>query len=330
MTLGVAVVGLGVGEAHARAYAALSSCRVVWLHDLDVARAARVAADFPDAAVAPDWQAIVADRAVDVVSIASYDDAHAAQVTEALSGGKHVFVEKPLCRTLAELRRVKQAWRQGGGHLGSNLVLRTSPAFLWLKEQIRAGRFGEVYAMDGDYLYGRLAKITDGWRADVEDYSVLTGGGIHLVDLLMWLTAQRPARVAAWGNRVCSAGSRFAFDDYQAAVFRFDSPLIGRITANFGCVHPHQHVLRIFGERATFIHDDQGPRLFGSRDAPAEPVALPPLPASKGDLIPQFVDRIIGQRDGVVEAQHELDVVAACVAADGAARKGETVDVEYV
>jgi predicted dehydrogenase len=165
----------------------------------------------------------------------------------------------------------------------------------------------------------------------VHDYSVMLGGGIHMVDLMMWLTAQRPRRVTAAGNRLCAEGTAFKYHDYQAASFQFGSSLVGRISANFGCVHRHQHVLRVFGTRATFVYDDHGPRMAMSRDAASlEPLDLSALPASKGDLIPAFVDRILRGCDSAAETQHECDVISACVAADRAARQGDTIDVEYV
>jgi len=151
-----------------------------------------------------------------------------------------------------------------------------------------------------------------------------------MVDLMMWLTGERPHRVAAFGNAVCSAGTRFKYHDYQASTFQFASPLIGRITANFGCAHPHQHVLRVFGTRGTFVNDDRGPRVSLSRDRSLEPLDLPALPASKGDLIPGFVDRILRGDDAESETRHECDVISACIAADCAARQGEPFDVEYV
>jgi predicted dehydrogenase len=330
-TVGIAVVGLGVGEAHARTYLGLDQCCLRWLYDLDIERARAAASRLDGVGVAPAWDTILSDRSVDIISIASYDDAHAGQVIDALNAGKHVFVEKPLCRTLDELKAVRQAARGGGRLFSSNLVLRAAPAYKWLKDAIAVGRFGEIYAVDGDYLYGRLAKITEGWRAGVSDYSVMLGGGIHMIDLMMWLTRQRPARVTAFGNRVCTSGTAFRYDDYQAATFEFASPLIGRITANFGCVHPHQHVLRVFGTRATFVLDDQGPRVANSRDTPSlERLDLATLPASKGELIPAFVERVLGGSDTAAEMQHESDIISACVAADRAARVGETIDVEYI
>src|SRR6185437_958145 len=119
----------------------------------------------------------------------------------ALRAGKDVFVEKPLCRTEDELVSLHEAWRAAGEPaLASNLVLRAAPLYGWLRDEVDSGRLGTPYAFDGDYLYGRLHKILDGWRGQVDHYSVMLGGGVHLVDLLLWTTRQRPARVAAVGN----------------------------------------------------------------------------------------------------------------------------------
>ena len=329
--LGVGVAGLGVGEAHAKAFAALASCELRWLYDLDPARARAVAESLGHGRCAGGFGELLDDAAVDIVAVASYDDAHCAQVVAALNARKHVFVEKPFGRTLDEVRAVKDAWRGAGRHLASNLVLRSAPAYRWLKDAIGRGELGDVYAFDGDYLYGRVEKITDGWRGRVDDYSVMTGGAVHLIDLMLWTTGQRPERVAAEGNRLATAGTAFRYDDFRAATFRFPSTLVGRITANFGCVHRHQHVVRVFGTKATFICDDQGPRLFTSRgQTSAARLDLETLPASKGDLIPAFVEQIVSGAVADGSVQHECDVISACAAADRAARAGAVIDVEYV
>jgi predicted dehydrogenase len=331
MKLGAAVVGLGVGEAHARAYQQLPSCELRWVVDLDGARAEAAAATYKCRA-ATSFQAALEDPAVHIVSLASYDDAHAEQAIAALERGKHVFVEKPLARTPPELAAVKQAWRRGGSHLASNLILRAAPLYARVREMIGSGELGDIFAFDGDYLYGRIEKITEGWRGGVADYSVIEGGGIHLVDLMVWLTGQRPSRVAAVGNRIATRGSAFRYNDYVAAISQFSSGLIGRITANFGCVHRHHHVVRIFGTRATFIYDDRGARLHTSRDPGANAVAIEaaPLAASKGDLVPAFVSGILrGERDAAATQTH-FDVLCACAAADRAAGTGAFLEIDYV
>jgi len=251
-----------------------------------------------------------------------------------LRAGKHIFVEKPLCTELSQLAELKALWAKSRGRLkiGSNLVLRTAPAYRALKRKIREGELGALYALDGDYLYGRLHKITEGWRGEASDYSDMLGGGIHLVDLTLWLTGERPSRASAAGNRISTAGSGFRYDDFRAATLEFDSGLVARISANFGCVHAHQHVVRVFGTRATFLHDDQGPRLHASREPGHAPLRLdlPALPAGKGELIPEFLDAVSGAQgyDGVT--QSFFDGIAICLACDLAAQRRSPQDIEYV
>jgi predicted dehydrogenase len=330
--LGVAVVGVGVGEAHARAYLQSGHCELRWLYDLDAERARVLAAELGAGRAASTFEEILADPAVDAVSIASFDDAHFEQALAALRAGKHVLVEKPLCRTREEVQQLRRAWLDRPGLvLASNLVLRSAPLYRWARAAVAQGTLGEPYAFDGDYLYGRLHKVTEGWRRDVPDYSVLLGGGVHLVDLMLWLIGQRPRTVTAVGNRISTEGTAFRYLDFAAATFVFDSGLVGRITANFGSVHPHQHVVRLFGTRATLIHDDCGVRLHESRDPAVSPrrLELDPLPASKGELVPEFVAAILGGADTRGAAEHELDVISACVAADRSLLEGRGVEIEY-
>jgi predicted dehydrogenase len=337
--LGVAVIGLGIGEQHARMYATLPQCEVRALSDLDTARAQALAAEFPGSVVRANFEDILGDDTIDIVSIASFDDAHFAQVMAALRAGKHVFVEKPLCRTAAELSDIRGALAARPDlHLASNLVLRGADLYRWLRAEIASGAFGDIYAFDGDYLYGRLHKITDGWRGETDAYSVMLGGGIHMIDLLLWLTGQRPQRVQAAGSRLATRDTPFRYDDFTAATLTFSSGLVARISANFACMHPHQHVVRIFGTRKTFILDDAGPRVLEHRDPPerglpiakATPLQLATKPEHKGALIPEFVRGIVERTPAQNrERDATLDAIAIAAACDEAAASANPVNIAY-
>lgn len=318
----VAVVGLGVGEQHARGYLR-HGCTLSWLYDLDPKRSQALATQLGAGRVATSFEEILADPTVDVVSLATYDDHHAAGVVSALRAGKHVFCEKPLCRTEQELSDIEVAWRESGKHLASNLVLRAAPLYRRVRDLIQSGDLGEIYAFYGDYLYGRLPKITEGWRADVPDYSVMQGGGVHLVDLLLWMTGEVPTAVRSQGNRIASAGTRFQHLDFVSSTFSCASGALGVISANFGCVLRHQHVVRIFGTRGTFLSDDMGARIYRQRDpgGPPDVVADSPLPASKADLLPTFLAEMGSPERGRAQTERDFRVIRACLAADDALTK---------
>jgi len=160
----------------------------------------------------------------------------------------------------------------------------------------------------------------------------MLGGGVHLADLMLWIVGERPDTVAAVGNRIATRGSAFRYPDFVSATYRFPSGCVGRITANFGCVHRHQHALRVFGTKASFIYDDAGPRLHRTRDPSVAPsrLTLSPLPATKGDLIPEFVGAIAAREDWTDRTRHEFDVISTCLAADLSFAANQTTRIEYV
>lgn len=330
--LGAAVIGLGVGEQHARMLAASPGVKLKLLHDLQTSRAEALASEL-GAEVAPNDDAIFSNAGIDLVSIASFDDAHFNHVMKGLAAGKHLFVEKPLCRTQEELQAIAIAWRSARKPaIVSNLVLRAAPLYIWLRDAIARGVFGDIYAIDGDYLYGRLSKITDGWRARVDNYSVMSGGGVHMIDLMCWLAGEYPDRVTSVGNRIGAANSDFRYNDFMASTYSFASGIIGRITANFACVHRHHHILRLFGTNATFIYDDQGPRIMTSRDefTTAERLNLNPQPSGKGDLIPGLLKSMLAGEGHETAAQHEFNLISATAAADAALKSKKTENIHYV
>lgn len=327
-------MGLGVGEQHARAYLIDGRCRLCWLYDLDVDRARELSRRLGCGVIATDLDEILADPEVDIISIASYDDDHYDQVIEALSAHKHVFVEKPLCHTLDEIRTIKKVWVEHRGKikLSCNLILRAAPMYLWLKEKLSAGDFGQIYAFDGDYLYGRLWKITEGWRKNIDNYSVMQGGGIHLIDLMLWLTEEKPSLVFAMGNRIVTQRTAFRYNDYMAMMTESPSGMAGRISANFGCIHRHQHVVRLFGTKASFIYDDAGARLHLTRDPEvvACTVKTAALPSTKGYLIPQFVSAVLNDEDINQDTQSFFDGICISIACNKAVQSRRVEEVEYV
>ncbi|MFA4825904.1 MAG: Gfo/Idh/MocA family oxidoreductase [Methanoregula sp.] len=330
--LRVGVIGLGVGEQHVKAYLRNPHCNVVAICDFSDEKLALAEKQYPGVFLTKNSQELIFDTDINIISIASYDDAHANQVISALNAGKHVFVEKPLCQTLNQALQIKQVWNLQKLNLGCNLILREAPLYKWLKDQIQQGLFGHVYAFDGEYLYGRLHKITDEWRNTVVDYSVMEGGGIHMIDLMLWLTGQRPKTVFTAGNRICSEGTKFRYNDFVTSIMQFDSGMIGRITANFGCIHRHQHVIRIYGTEATFFYDDAGPRLHKSRDPDtmAQRVTLSPLPETKGDLIPAFVSAILTKKNITDETQMIFDGISISVASDQSIKTQKQELIEYL
>ena len=330
--LNAAVVGLGVGEQHAHAYLREPRALLRYVVDNDTVKAEQFSAQYGQGIIKPaNYNAVLEDADISLISIASYDEDHYTQVMSGLAAGKNLFIEKPLCQTEAQLQDIYAQWHKHPRALASNLVLRAADLYLWLKEHIAQGNMGDIYAFDGDYLYGRLHKITAGWRAETENYSVMEGGGIHILDLMLNLTGKKPRNVISQANKIASRDTVFRYHDFHTAIFEFADGMIGRVTANFGCVHRHHHVIRIFGTKQTFIYDDMGPRLHknAAADERAEMLPYNPLPATKGALIPGFID-MIEKADFVSSAQQEFDLMSVVLAADKSLQTQKKETIGYI
>jgi len=330
--LGVGVIGLGVGEQHARAFAAHPDCRVVALADHDGAKLAQVALGFPDAKCYSTAEALLDDPAVTVVSVASNDNDHHPQIISALKAGKHVFSEKPLCLHEQELAEIHRAWAVAGQvRLSTNTVLRRSPRFQFIKQAIEAGVMGRLYAVEADYVYGRLHKLTQGWRGRIPGYSVTLGGGVHMVDLVLWVSGERPVEVVAYGSNLASRDTAYRGNDHVVALLRFASGLIAKVASNFASVHPHYHRVVVYGTDATFENDLGAARLWRSRTPGVDPerVDAPYPGVAKGALIPAFVDAVLERGEPDVPEADVFATMAVCLAIDAAARERRPVTVRY-
>ncbi len=327
------VIGLGFGQTHARAYHLHPVCRLEALCDMDPVRLRAVAQEYPGVRLYERAEDLLRDPGLDVVSIASHDHQHFEQAALALAQGKHVFVEKPLCQQAGQLRELAALLRSHPRLcFSSNLLLRTSPRFQELRAMIKQGGMGRLFYLEGSYNYGRLHKITQGWRGRLPYYSVIQGGGIHLLDLMLWLSGERVTEVAAFGNNLASQGSGFAFPDMVAALLKFSGGLVAKLGANFGCVSPHFHELNVYGAQATFLNRPEAALLYTSREEaePPQTWEAPLKPADKLGVINSFIQAIVTSGQPLVTAQEALDCMAVCLAIDRAWQESAVVEVEYV
>ncbi len=326
------IIGLGVGEAHIQGYAQHPHCQIKTLCDFSVEKLNWARQKYPSLQVTLNADEILEDPEIDIVSIASYDNYHSEQILKAIASEKHVFVEKPLCLEETDAVRIRSLLRQKPNvKLSSNLILRKCPRFQLLKSLIEQGKFGELYYLEGDYLYGRVEKITSGWRGEIDFYSVVYGGAVHLIDLLLWLTGVRVVEVQALGNQIVTEDSSFRYKDFVVTLLKFENGLIAKISANFGCVLPHFHGLSVYGTKATFVNGNPNGWLYESRDREVKPTVIDaPYPGTqKGDLVGNFVDSILEEALPEVPSEDVFRTMAVCFAVEKAVATGQAVRVNY-
>lgn len=328
--LKVGLIGLGVGERHLTGYRKIEGVEVHAICDIDPAKLADVGNRHDVARRTTDWRELTEDAGIDAVSICSYDDAHAEQAVTALRAGKHVMVEKPVALNRSDLERIVRAQQDSGRIVTSNFVLRRSPRFSRIRDMARAGEFGDLFYLEGDYLHQILWKITQGWRGKMDFYCVTYGGGVHLIDLMRWIVGGEVEEVTAMASKRLTRDTAFPYPDTMVSLLRFEGDILAKTTTSFGTRRPIMHTLNVYGSEASFENAVPEGRLFRSDQPDSMEVVTEPYPAfEKGDMLPDFVAAIREGREPAVGARDVFRVMDICFACWESVVNRRTVPVTY-
>jgi predicted dehydrogenase len=199
--LRAAVVGTGfIGRVHVEAIRRLG-VEVVGVLGSSPERARPVAEELGVRHVFASYRELLEDPQVDVVHIASPNNAHFEQVRQALRAGKHVVCEKPLATTSAETRELRELARASGLVHAVNYNARFYSQVVEARSRVANGELGDIRLITGSYRQDWLAEDTDwNWRIDTEaggELRSVADIGSHLLDMLGFVTGQRVTHVMA-------------------------------------------------------------------------------------------------------------------------------------
>jgi predicted dehydrogenase len=202
--LRVALLGSGwIMDFHARAVAGHPGAEAVAAANWREPSLAKLAERYGIPRTTTDWRTLAADPEVDAAVVGTPNALHAEQAVAFLEAGKHVLVEKPMARTLAEADTMIAAARASGAWLMVAHCWRFHPDVRALRARVAAGELGEIVKTRS---YGAHARWgPSGWFTD----PALAGGGamldmgVHAVDTTRYLLGDpEPVRVcAAVGTR---------------------------------------------------------------------------------------------------------------------------------
>ncbi len=174
----VGLIGLGfMGSTHWRIYDALPGVRVVALADVDAAKRSgdiskvvgnlgggdnSAPLDMTGVAVYEDALKMIAETDADIIDICVPTPKHKEDILAALKAGKHVFSEKPLCRSLEEISEIRKAVKASDKFFNVGMCIRAWPEYDSAKTILDSGKLGKVKSA----LFRRLSPSVDGnaWR----------------------------------------------------------------------------------------------------------------------------------------------------------------------
>ncbi len=192
-TIGVGLIGYGLGGRtfHAPFVGVTPGLSLRGIVSRDPAK---VHADLPCVRVVPTVEALLDDRAIELVIVSSPDALHAEHALAALAAGKHVLVDKPFATSLADARAMIDASERAGRLLTVFHNRRWDADFRTLRALLADGRLGEVMTYESRFDRWRPVPAAT-WK------EARPGGswfdlGPHLVDQALLLFG-RPLAVSA-------------------------------------------------------------------------------------------------------------------------------------
>ena len=205
------------------------------------------AARFGVARVHTDLEALMHDPDIDAVYIALPNALHHQAVLAAARGKKHVLCEKPFAMHVAQAREMVAACRDAGVVLRIAHQIRLDTAVGRAREIVRSGRLGRLAAISLERASGLGSRTA--WREDVAQSGVIFDVGVHLLDLIQWVSGQHFAEVSAFTHPDRRHG---APDDTVTVLGRLDGEChaVARATREIG--HAENNLI-IEGAEATLI-----------------------------------------------------------------------------
>jgi predicted dehydrogenase len=250
--LGIGLIGTGfMGKAHAIAYrTALSAFpdipvpRLVAVADMNAEAASKAAHQYGFETSTGNWKDLIANPAIDVISITTPNTMHKEMALAAIAAGKHVHCEKPLSPSLKDSLEMVEAAEAKGvcTQVGFNYI--KNPLLKMAREMVEAGELGEITGFRGihaeDYMHDPQSPWT--WRIDPSGGpGVIADLGSHIIGMARFLlgpitevsadvrTVIKERPVAKGARQI----KKVEVDDVARLIVNFKRGCAGTIEANW-------------------------------------------------------------------------------------------------
>jgi predicted dehydrogenase len=329
--IGIAIQGAGtVSAGHLRAYLNNPHCEVVAIGSRTKAgaeaKAREVGIDPVKIRLYDAVDDLLADPAVDALSITTPHQRHAIDAVAAARAGKHMLVEKPIAMDLDETLAIDAAVTEAGVISVCGFVLRHNPMVLAIKAIRDQGLLGDVLYVQADYWHNPEQSGYPGSEGHLEhlDTSLMLGGGCHAIDLARYLMGSDIIQVSAVA---ATRAETTPFPSMQSAVVTFANGKIGKVSACGEQWMPYQFNVDLLGSDGG-VRDNR----FYSRTIPgvSDWIPFPTITPNSGLVshhpfegeIDHFIDCIRTGTESHVSVRDAVNTHKAAFAIDQSCAEG--------
>lgn len=320
------IIGFGIGQKHFEAIHNYKNSKVKIICEKNLNKLNFLKKKFPTIQITNNENDIFLNKNINLVSIASYDNYHYNQIIKSIKYKKNFIVEKPMCLTQTQLNNIKKLISKTNLKFTSNLVLRVNNLFKNIKKKISKDK---VYYIEADYIWGRKKKLF-GWRSKINDYSIILGAGIHVIDLVMWFLNKRPHTVLAVANNIVTSKTIFKKNCMALIILKFPGNIIAKITANGVAIHEHFHEIKVFTNNQTINNTLNGSFTFKKNNVYKNKFSYPDR-VNRKKLIHNFIDYVNRKKTKLIISKNEqFDLMSVCLAAEKSLKTNKKVKIKYI
>lgn len=336
--LGVGIRGAGqVSYEHARAIERNPHLYLVGVSSRTEESATRLVNQFDrEAKVYRNYEDLLSDPSVDIVSICTPNYQHAREAVQALKAGKHLILEKPVAIDFEELEKLRSAARKAETCSVVSFVFRWHPMVKNLKALLGQRAIGEIYYTEVDYWHGIKPSFPSYNWIRFKEFAggAMITGGCHAADLARYLKEEEVEEVFAYR---CRKRDDFDYDTTLVASVRFKDRSIGKLSASLdGLSFPYQLNIDLLGTEGA-IRDN---RVYSKTLFPeqTEFVTLPSPTPNTGAVahhpfqqeIDNLVERILHGTPVLSDILDACDSTEVVLAIEESARTGKPFTIKRI
>lgn len=248
--IGVGVVGCGrAGMIHARNFAsAVSGAQLVAMADPVSESLERSCSELRGAKGYADYRAMLEDKAVDAIVIATPTALHKEIAVAAAGAGKHILCEKPLAMNPLECMEIIKAVEKNSVTLSMGFMRRYDESFVEAKARIDQGEIGDVILVKS-LTHG--PSVPQRWMYDLKiSNGPLAEVNSHDIDTLRWFTGSEFKKVYAIGGNYRCKDIQHEFPDFYDNVIvsaSFENDMQGFISGALSAKYGYDARVEILG-----------------------------------------------------------------------------------
>lgn len=171
------------------------------------------------------FEAVLADKTVDILTLAVPNELHMPLAIQAMEAGKNVISEKPVTLNHEDLQKMIDASNRTGRLFTAHQNRRWDCDYLMMKQVYASGELGEVFGVESRIQGSR--GIPGDWRGHKEHGGgMILDWGVHLIDQMMGIVYDR--KVESLYCR-CDHITNYEVDDGFKLDLYFEGDLTARI-----------------------------------------------------------------------------------------------------